>query len=338
MTDSCNKCGSTLVEQGVFCPACGAVIDSGTAPAGGERTDTVVFADSVSPSLGSFDPVSQPDSGSSRWVRVTLLTLGFTLGTVIAFAILWRLAAPKETLSRHAAAKLADTKPSTAKAPPSVPQSAPPIEKPSASVPAAGENATTPASPSAPSPEKSEADKDDGNDTVARPVRHASPSSLPAPSAREGVKSGVTAGSANPGPSAGTTTRPSNRPVHLQLEAGIHLWIRVNTIHRRPDGSFTFQGTLLQPVTTASASLEQGTNLAGLGTVKNGHVTVRVTEFTVRGESYELRAVAGSSRKPGSGPAVELDPGKVIEMWLATPSVYERVASTAANGEQMLSR
>jgi hypothetical protein len=60
--------------------------------------------------------------------------------------------------------------------------------------------------------------------------------------------------------------------------------------------------------------------------VNGGHVTVSVTGFTVRGENYGLRqAVSGVIRKPGSGPAVELNLGKVLEMWLVSASVYEKI-------------
>ncbi len=61
------------------------------------------------------------------------------------------------------------------------------------------------------------------------------------------------------------------------------------TAINREDGSFTFRGTLLQPVTLADANqLDQGTELAGSGTVNNGHVTVLLTGFTVGGANYSL--------------------------------------------------
>jgi hypothetical protein len=51
---------------------------------------------------------------------------------------------------------------------------------------------------------------------------------------------------------------------------------------------------------------------------------VSVTEFTVRGENYGLRSAGSANKKPGSGPAVELNPGKLLEMWFASVSVYEK--------------
>ncbi|MGA7928757.1 MAG: hypothetical protein WCA20_22525 [Candidatus Sulfotelmatobacter sp.] len=111
----------------------------------------------------------------------------------------------------------------------------------------------------------------------------------------------------------------------LEFEAGVRLWIRVTVISRKPDGSFTFRGTLLQTVTLANTNqLDQGTELAGSGTVSTGHVTVLVTGFTVGGANYALQSASGSNRRPGSGPAVELDPGKLFEVWFASSSVYRR--------------
>jgi hypothetical protein len=133
----------------------------------------------------------------------------------------------------------------------------------------------------------------------------------------------VKAGGSHPKPSV-TAQAADHRPP-LQFEAGIHLWIRVNSIRRQPDGSFSFRGTLLQPIILAdSVSLDQSTDLVGRGTVNGGHVIVSVTEFTVRGENYGLRSAGSANKKPGSGPAVELNPGKLLEMWFASASVYDK--------------
>jgi hypothetical protein len=103
------------------------------------------------------------------------------------------------------------------------------------------------------------------------------------------------------------------------------LWIRVTFISRKPDGGFVFRGTLLRAVALANTNqLDQGTELAGSGTVSNGHVTVLVTGFTVGGANYALQSASGSNRRPGTGPAVELDPGKLFELWFASSSVYRK--------------
>jgi hypothetical protein len=123
-----------------------------------------------------------------------------------------------------------------------------------------------------------------------------------------------------------SVTAPSPQ---LQFESGVRVFIHVVSISRQPDGGFTFRGTLLQPVALAGAApLDQGTELAGSGTANGGHVTVLVTGFTVRGENYGLQpAASGANKRPGSGPAIETDPGKVIEMWFASASVYDKTTS-----------
>jgi hypothetical protein len=101
----------------------------------------------------------------------------------------------------------------------------------------------------------------------------------------------------------------------------------VTFINRKPDGSFTFRGTLLQPVALANTNqLDQDSEVSGSGTVNNGHVTVLLSGFTVGGANYALRQdeANGSNRHPGTGLAVELDPGKLLEVWLASSSVYRK--------------
>lgn len=117
-----------------------------------------------------------------------------------------------------------------------------------------------------------------------------------------------------------------HRP-QLRLEPGAHLWIRVTAFNRKPDGSFIFRGKLLQSVDLANANpLDQGTELAGSGTVNDGHVTVLVKAFTVGGANYALlqHDARGSNKRSGTGLAVELDPGKLLEVWLASSSVYRK--------------
>ena len=162
--------------------------------------------------------------------------------------------------------------------------------------------------------------RNDSQNQVASPTQ---------PANEEANKSKVRADGSQPR-STNSTTRSADHPSFLQFEAGVRLWIRVNSITRQPDGSFSFRGTLLQPITLAGpVSLDQSTELVGSGTVNGGHVTVSVTGFTVRGENYGLRqAASGVIRKPGSGPGVELNLGKVLEMWLVSASVYEKTRPT----------
>jgi hypothetical protein len=112
------------------------------------------------------------------------------------------------------------------------------------------------------------------------------------PANEEANKSEVRADGSQPR-STNSTTRSADHPPLLQFEAGVRLLIRVNSMTRQPDGSFSFRGTLLQPITLAGpVSLDQSTELVGSGTVDGGHVTVSVTGFTVRGENYGLRQAA----------------------------------------------
>jgi len=128
-------------------------------------------------------------------------------------------------------------------------------------------------------------------------------------------------------PAKSAATASANLPTQLRLESGLRLWIRVTSINRQPDGSFTFHGTLLQPLALADVNqLDQGTELAGSGTVNNGHVMVLVTAFTVGGTNYALQqdVASGSNRPPGTALAVELNAGKLLEVWLAASSVYRK--------------
>jgi hypothetical protein len=156
--------------------------------------------------------------------------------------------------------------------------------------------------------------RNDSQDQITRPAQTTN---------EEANNDAVKAGGSQPKPSV-TTQTADHRPL-LQFEAGVQLWIQVNSIRRQPDGSFGFRGTLLQPIILAdSVSLDQGAELVGWGTVNGGHVIVSVTEFTVRGENYGLRSAGRANNKPGSGPAVELNPGKLLEMWFASESVYAK--------------
>ena len=118
-----------------------------------------------------------------------------------------------------------------------------------------------------------------------------------------------------------------DRP-QLRFGSGVRLWIQVTAINRKPGGSFTFRGTLLQPVTLANRNqLNPGTGVAGSGTADNGHVHVQVSGFTIAGANYELMDAGGSNGRSGTGLAVELDPGKLLEVWLGSSSVYRKTAA-----------
>ena len=190
----------------------------------------------------------------------------------------------------------------------------PPQPKPSAAVLAP--SATAP-SASAPSSSASSAPS-----AAPAPASNAQPQAL-----TSSAGGAVASLKKEPPPAAtGAATAIADRP-QLRLESGARLWIHVTAISRKPDGSFMFRGTLLQPVDLANANrLNQGTELSGSGTVNNGHVTVLVKDFTVGGASYALlqNDAGRSNKRPGTGLAVELDPGKLLEVWLASSSVYRK--------------
>ena len=191
------------------------------------------------------------------------------------------------------------------------PPAKPPQPKPSAAVPA----------PSAAAP-SSAAKASNGQAQVSTPAAGGAVASVkkePSPAAKGAATTN--------GDHRSEDHRSEDRRPQLRLGSGARLWIRVTAFNRKPDGSFTFRGTLLQPVELANANqLDQGTELAGSGTVNDGHVTVVVKGFTVGGANYALlqNDASGSNRRPGTGLAVELDPGKLLEVWLASSSVYRR--------------
>jgi hypothetical protein len=192
------------------------------------------------------------------------------------------------------------------------PPAKPPQPKPSAAVPAP--SATAPSSSAFPSPAPAPA-------LNAQP-----PGSTPAGGAVASLKKEPSPAATGAAPAIADHRSEYHLP-QLQLGSGARLWIHVTAISRKPDGSFMFRGTLLQPVELANANrLDQGTELAGSGTVNNGHVTVLVRDFTVGGANYSLlqNNASGSNKRPGSGLAVELDPGKLLEVWLASSSVYRK--------------
>lgn len=190
-----------------------------------------------------------------------------------------------------------------------------PLPKPSAAVTAPSSATVSPAAPASAVP-SSAAPSSAGKDQASAPAAIA-------PSKQEPSSPAASL------PAGAATETEDHRP-QLRLESGIRLWIRVTAINRQPDGSFTFRGTLLQPVERANANqLDQGTEVSGSGTVNNGHVTVLLTAFTVGGANYALRQddASRSNKRPGTGLAVELDPGKLLEVWLASSSVYRKTPS-----------
>ncbi len=114
-------------------------------------------------------------------------------------------------------------------------------------------------------------------------------------------------------------------PTVYQIEADTRLWIKLDTFSRQSDGSFTFQGSLLEPVIAGSAVLNQGTRIVGSGTVSEGKTILFITQIVVGNDRYNLKDTTGEPNleSPGTGPAVEFDAGRVLEMFLGLTSVYQ---------------
>jgi hypothetical protein len=135
---------------------------------------------------------------------------------------------------------------------------------------------------------------------------------------------------ANAGASLST---PTDHPALLRLEAGTRLWIHIVSINRQPDGSFTFRGSLFQPVSHAGGVLlDQGAELTGSGSVKEGKVTVFIQRFLIQGVPYAVQGATGtrSEQMPGAGSALEFHEGQFLEMWLSSTTVYEKVAAAGS--------
>lgn len=117
-------------------------------------------------------------------------------------------------------------------------------------------------------------------------------------------------------------------PSIYRIAADTRFWIKLNAVNHQPDGSFTFQGSLLEPVTeTGGALLRRGTQVVGSGVVSQGKTSLLVTQIVVGAHRYSLKGASGANaRGPGAGPAVEFEAGKVLEMFLDSASVYEKAA------------
>jgi hypothetical protein len=159
--------------------------------------------------------------------------------------------------------------------------------------------------------------------------------SAPSRPVRMGHAAGLARGSAQslPANTGASASTPADHPALLRLEAGTRLWIRVVSISRQPDGSFTFRGSLFEPVSLAGGVLlDQGAELTGSGSTKEGKVTVFVQRFLIRGVPYSLQRASAtlSEQIPGAGKALEFEKGQFLEMWLSSATVYEKVAAAGS--------
>jgi hypothetical protein len=70
-------------------------------------------------------------------------------------------------------------------------------------------------------------------------------------------------------------------------------------------------------------------------TMSQGQTSLGVTEFVVQGARYTLKVGNGAmkAQTPGAGGAVQFDRSQVLEMWPASPSIYEKAPETAPQPE-----
>jgi len=112
--------------------------------------------------------------------------------------------------------------------------------------------------------------------------------------------------------------------------------IVLSSINRKLDGSFQFHAILLLPVAQPGpVPLDRGAEVIGTGTMSQGQTSLAVTEFVVQGARFTLKDGTGAMKAetPGAAGAVRFDRSQVLEMWPASPSVYEMAPDTAAQPE-----
>ena len=143
-----------------------------------------------------------------------------------------------------------------------------------------------------------------------------------------------------PSPTPGAVARPTaaaiSHPPTLWLDPASRLLIVLSSISREPDGSFQFHGILLLPVAQPGpVPLDRGAEVIGAGTMSQGQASLAVTELVVQGARFTLKDGTGAmkAQTPGTGGTVQFDRSQVLEMWPASPSVYEKAPDTAAQPE-----
>jgi hypothetical protein len=70
--------------------------------------------------------------------------------------------------------------------------------------------------------------------------------------------------------------------------------------------------------------------------VRNGKKSVQILEFLSSGAHYSLRSAGGEAnlRLLGAGAAVEFAAGSVVETWIASLSMYEKLPGESSRPEK----
>ena len=71
-------------------------------------------------------------------------------------------------------------------------------------------------------------------------------------------------------------------------------------------------------------------------TARNCKRSVQILEFKSKGEHYRLKGASGEAnlRLLGAGEAVEFDAGRVVETWMASVSIYEKLPGESTQPEK----
>jgi hypothetical protein len=111
----------------------------------------------------------------------------------------------------------------------------------------------------------------------------------------------------------------------------------LSAVDRKSAGQFEFRGKVLLPVTQGSVLvLGRDVEVYGFGGVSQSGTSVRITELIWGGAHYGLSGEMSTmnGRAAGTGGAVEFDAGHVLELWLASASVYERAPNDSGQPRQ----
>ncbi len=128
-----------------------------------------------------------------------------------------------------------------------------------------------------------------------------------------------------------TSPPPPNLPASIRLEAGTRIWVRISSLVRKPDGTLKFEGTLFEPVTQkGQVVLIQGTGVSGFEKQSQGSTLLVITDLSPSGTRYTLMgaAVMKDTLSRGGGKALQFNAGQLIEMFIESAAVYEKVPDT----------
>ena len=120
---------------------------------------------------------------------------------------------------------------------------------------------------------------------------------------------------------------PHRPPVSVMLRSGTRLWIVLASTTQDDTGSFTFTGSLLEPVVEGNITvLDSGVVVHGTASTHEGHTSVQINQLVNKGVPYRASSVLqnGTNAPHGIGPAVNFDQGKVFEMWLSGDVMFVR--------------